>query len=781
MLFFYILGILLGSYLKFNLLTIFFIILVLVLLTIIGYIKQWNFTTALFFVILVLIGIFNYNLNSRPLGNNNIANYISEKKVNIVGTVLDKKCYPDNDKISLKIKANYIFKDSQNIKTNGLVLLNIYTGNYSYEYGDVLKIKGRLQKPLEPKNFGDFNYESYLAQKKIFSCLNVWMNKDVEIIGKEKINILIKSSLFSRDKIKEVLSKTLPHPYNYLLIAMMLGEKSFVPQEVKETFINAGVMHILAVSGLHVGIIAGFLFIFLGLLKIPKKVKYITIILLLASYVPITGFRPSVVRAFIMFSLLIIGRLINRSRNLYFSLFFAAFLILLLNPLTIYDSGFLLSFIVTFFIIYLTPILSLILSNLTGWLRNPLSVSIAAWIGIFPLSAYFFNKVSLISIISNIVIIPLAGIAIVLGFITFFIGILNIQIASMVAFLNYWALGLIVFVAKLLSSLPFSFIYTAQPSVLNIILYYLFIFIIIEIFYKQKFSLKVKTRTAITVLVIILFVVGLNLFLPGNELKVHYINVGEGDCILIEAPKNINILIDGGGTPQNDFDVGEKILIPYLRRIGINEIDLLILTHPHLDHLEGLLPVVRELKINMVLDNKIICDISEYNEFISIIKNKKIPYHDTVEGDSLTINKNLEILILNPSYRRKNICDEDDLNNNSIVVKLFYKNSNFLFTGDIEKEAEKRMLIWNEVLNSDVLKVGHHGSSTSTDPEFLNKVDPIIAVITTGKNNFGHPSQDVINRLKNRDIKVFRTDKNGTIIIETDGDRYLTKTLREKQ
>jgi len=275
-----------------------------------------------------------------------------------------------------------------------------------------------------------------------------------------------------------------------------------------------------------------------------------------------------------------------------------------------------------------------------------------------------------------------------------------------------------------------------------------------------------------------LIIIIVQVFYPVDNLKVNFINVGEGDCILIQAPKKYNILIDGGGTPQSSFDIGENIVIPYLRRKGINKINLLILTHPHLDHLEGLLPILRELKVDMLLDSGFICDVPKYKEFLKTIKEKDIPYRQTKSGDNYIFSKNMEMLVLNPLYT-SNIDNDSDFNNDSIVVKLYYKNANFMFTGDIERDAEKRLLSWKNILKTDVLKVAHHGSSTSTILEFLNEVDPIIAVISVGKNHFGHPAAKVIQRLKEKNIKVYRTDKNGTVIIKTDGTEYHIKTLKD--
>jgi len=747
------------------------------LISIISFAKQWNITTALLFLIIFLIGILNYNLNSNPIGANHIANFIEDKKSTIICTVLDKEYFPNQEKISFKVKVSQIERGDYSIRTQGLILVNTYLGDCPYEYGDVLKIKGKLEKPIRQKNFGEFNYELYLAREKIFTYLNIWQEKDIQKIGEDDSNFLVSFSLSARDKIKEITKQTLPTPYNYLLIGMLLGEKGFIPPHLKEVFTEAGIMHILAVSGLHVGIIAMALLALLSMLKLPKKLKLFTLVLILIMYASITGFRPSVLRATIMFILLIGGKLINRSRNLNISLFFAALLILLSNPLILYDAGFLLSFIVTFSIINLSPILQGLFSKIVVWIKSPLAVSTAAWIGIFPLSAYFFSKVSIISIVSNIFIIPLTGIAVILGFITFFIGLASISFAGIIANINYLVLNLITLIAKSFSLIPFAFVYVAQPLIMVIILYYLSVFFMVEIFYKKTLSQKIKKKASLILLSVTLLIIIVQVFYPADKLKVNFINVGEGDCILIEAPNKINILIDGGGTPQSDFDVGSKIVIPYLRRKGINEIDLLILTHPHLDHLEGLLPVLKEFKVDMVLDSGLPCDSSEYKEFISLIKKKRIPYHKAKAGDNFIFSNNLEIFLLNPLYD-SDFYEESDFNNASIVVKLFYKDADFLFTGDIEEAAEKKLLVWQNILQSDILKVGHHGSSTSTNLEFLDKVDPSIAVITVGKNHFGHPSQKIIERLEDKNIQIYRTDEDGTIIIRTNGQEYWIRTLK---
>ncbi len=779
-LFFYLIGIILGSSISFNLtsLEVIFIFLVLLLvISIISFSKQWPITTALLFLIVMLIGLFNYQLNSQPWGDNHLVNFAGDKKLNILGRVEEKEYYPELGKFSLKLRVNQIERGDQKFRVRGLTLVNVYTENCPYEYGDVLRVQGRLLKPLAKNNYGEFDYQLYLAQKRIFTYVNIWQEKDIQKIGEERLNPLVSFSLYMRNKIKSIIEPLISSPYDALLLGMLLGERTHLPSEVEEVFIEAGIMHLLAVSGLHVGIITLALSIFLNFFHLPRRPKIILTLVLLIMYASITGFRPSVVRASLMFSLLIIGQLINRNRDIYISLFLAAFLILLVNPLTLYDAGFLLSFIITFFVIYLSPIFQELFSEISEVISKPLSLSLASWVGIFPLSAYFFSKVSLIAIIANIFIIPLASVAVIFGFIIFLVGLISMPLAGLLAYLNYYVLLLINLLAELFSSLPFSYLYMAQPSLILIFLYYLLVFFIIEIFYRKIFPPKLKIRSVLALLTTILVIILVQIFSPSDNLEVNFINVGEGDSILIEAPRKYNILIDGGGTPFSDFDVGSSTVIPYLRREGIDKINLMILTHPDLDHLEGLLPVLEEFKVDMILDSGLAWDIPEYREFISLIKDKNIPYYQVKAGDHFIFNRNFEILILNP-MPTADLYNESDLNNASIVVKLLYKNSKFLFTGDIEEEAEKELLLWQDYLKSDVLKVAHHGSASSTQIEFLNKVDPVIAVISVGKNNYGHPSPEIIERLESRNIKIYRTDQKGTIIIRTDGEKYWVKTLR---
>jgi competence protein ComEC len=258
------------------------------------------------------------------------------------------------------------------------------------------------------------------------------------------------------------------------------------------------------------------------------------------------------------------------------------------------------------------------------------------------------------------------------------------------------------------------------------------------------------------------------------------LDVGEGDSIFIENKNGVKILVDGGGIPENlqsEYDVGERIVVPFLRRKGISKIDIVILTHPHNDHLQGLLSVLKNFKVGIVLDsgyeNK---ENPLYYEFLSLIKEKNIRYKIVKYGDIFNLGSS-KIKILNPQVPYLNLT-KSDIDNNGIVFKLTEGNVRFLFTGDIYKEGECKILENGEDIESDILKIPHHGSNTSSSLEFLEKVKPKISIISVGRDNtYGHPSKEVIERIKKIGSSIYRTDKNGAIILKVKNDKIYIHTL----
>ena len=777
----YLAGILCQNSIRFfNYQYLFLLCLLIFLLILLSCKKCWNINGIFLLLFFILIGMLNTSYHLQPHGSNHIYHFSGEKG-QISGTVYQTEINHSNAYQQVQLNTSSFQNQNKIYETSGRVLLRIYGDEPVFQFGDMIKAQVLLQEPGLPGNFGEFNYRDYLLRQKIFLIDSIKIEQ-VEMLGySEKLSIF---TLIYRlkDRITERIDQIYQSPGRGLIKAIITGNRTEIPRQWVHLFQDAGVMHILAISGLHVGIIVTALLFFLNLVLLNGKnniYKYFIIILILLGYAAMTGFRPSVSRAALMFILVLVARYLNRPYNLYNSLYLAALLLLLWQPLYVFDAGFLLSFVVTFFIIFLSPILEEKLKYLPSYLAKSLSVSLSAWLGMAPLSAYFFYKISLIAILSNILVVPLIGIILILALISIFLSYLFLPLAEMFAFLNQALIALLVMIGQKLSLLPFAYQYIAQPEVYMIILYYL---IILTFFYTlyfwSQYKILEKKRRFWTITTLVFLFIFISIISPSSLLAVHFINVGQGDCILIQTPQKENILIDGGGTPFSDFDVGENTVIPYLRRKGINRIDLMFLTHPDLDHLEGLLPVLREMKVDLVIDNGSENQQAAYLEYLSLIKeDQDIKYYQAGAGDVIRISPHLEFFVLNPAKIHADGY-KNNFNNNSIVLKLLYKNTSFLFTGDIEEAAEINLLSRIDSLQSDILKVAHHGSNSSTGTLFLENVQPGVAVISVGFNSFGHPHNGVIKKLEDGCHNVFRTDVNGTVLIKSNGNKYYISTLR---
>ena len=746
----------------------------------ISYKKGWRVIGIIIFLFFIIVGMLNTSYQMTPKDANHVYQFANQPGY-LTGAVQEVQNRQNNSYQEVILDTQLFQGQKESYHISGKVLLKIYGEGLSLQYGDIVKAKVLLQEPKLISNFGEFDYREYLARQKIFltDSINI---EQLKVIGVNK-KFSISSLLYN---IKESITKKIEiiyhYPHSELVKAIITGNKTEIPQRWELLFQDAGVMHILAISGLHVGIIASALFFILKFIPIigqKNNLRYLTIIIFLMGYAAMTGFRPSVSRATLMFLTLLLATYFNRPYHIYNSLYLAALLILFYQPLFLYDAGFLLSFTVTFFILFLFPILEDKLSILPSYISKPLAVSLAAWFGMAPLSAYFFYKISYIAILSNLIIVPLLSTILIMGLISITLSFVFIPLASILALLNQYLISLLVGTTNFLTSLPFAYQFVRKPGITLTLYYY---FIILLFFYSlycwSQLNLITKKRIFWTITSSGFIVLFMQIISPLNSLSVHFLNVGYGDSILIKTPQEKNILIDGGGTPFHDFDVGENIVLPYLRRLGVKHIDLIFLTHPDIDHLEGLIPILKEMKVDMVIDSGINCQQDTYLNFLSLIQeDEEISYYQARAGDVIKLSPDLQLVVLNP-LNRKDYGQQSNFNNHSIVLKLLYKNISFLFTGDIEEKAEMNLLSWNTFLQSDILKVAHHGSNTSTTDLFLNQVKPEVAIISVGTNNFDHPNAEVMEKLEASCQKVFRTDLNGTVLIRSNGQKYYITTLR---
>jgi len=705
---------------------------------------------------------------------------IYPEECSIIGTfqILNKEEKENTNKYIIKVLNISEIKYSKNTK---LILYE----KENFIPGDIIKTSGNFEKGDTSRNYKGFNYRKYLKTKKIYGI--IYSDKSIFICNKININTLIEQlRLNFSNKIDELYNKN----YNDFLKGILVGNSNNIDEKIKNNFQNSNISHILAISGLHISyVILGLNFILNKIIK-NKKVRNYFIIIFLILFIFFTGFSPSCIRAVIMSSMIILAFNFNRKSNFYLNFITAFFIIILINPFFIHSVGMWLSFMGTLGIVVFHKVLFKICKfklrkmkykKLHLKIINIILLSVSAQILILPIMIYNFNTFSLTFMISNFFISFFIPLILCLGYISVFISFLNFPFIKIIIYIEEFLIFIVFKIAEICSNLPFSKIYIITPNILCFFIYYFFILLIIYLFKRRKklfFKIillkNVKKiffkyfKKYFKILIIISLIIFIN---PINKnLEIYFVDVGQGDCTVIYTPSGKNIIIDGGEGNTDKYDYGEKVVLPYLLDRKIRKIDYMIISHADSDHIGGCFAILENLKVEKIILGLQSKESDQLKDLIKIAKEKKIEIKVVKSGDKLKIEKEVYIDILWPIEGE--MVQENPLNNNSLVCKLIYKNFSMLFTGDIEKESEEKIVQFyknTNKLNSNILKIAHHGSKTSSSPTFIEKVKPQIALIGVSKNNkFGHPNNGVIERLKSRNIKIYRTDKNGEIDIKVD-------------
>ena len=577
-----------------------------------------------------------------------------------------------------------------------------YYGDIDYKLGDYIKVNGNLTKPYNNTIFNLFNYNKYLLSNKIYYILKA--DNIIKIKDNKNILYKIKNNIYERiDKLK---SKDYVKTF-------ILGDKQDLSGEILSSYQQNGVSHLLAISGMHISLLV------VILSKILKKFKYsyFIISIFLIFYAFLTNFTPSVLRAVFLY----VFKKIDK-KNLI--LLITSFM-LFYNPYYIYNVGFLFSFVISFYLIYF--------GNLTKKFRNYFvklfMTSTICFIASIPIMINNFYYINIMSPLINVLFVPFISLIIFpLSLLTLIFPILdNILLfllnimESLTLFCNNFNINLI------MAKIPFYLF----------IIYYI---IITFIFIKPKYFY----------VLIIILIIHNNIKYFNKNSYLTILDVGQGDSILLEI-KDKNILIDTGGNMFSDYNIAQNKLIPYFKSLGIKKINYLILTHGDYDHMGESINLIKGFKVDNVIFNH-----DSYNDLeqdlIKILDNNNINYYKGLK--QININNNILYFLNNKLY--------DNENDNSSVIYTEINETKILLMGDAGVDVEKDILSKYNLSNIDVLKVGHHGSKTSSSGTFIDKINPVYSVISVGKNNwYGHPNEEVLEILKDRYI--YRTDINGTI------------------
>ena len=812
---FYIAGIIYGRYLPLHLihLTVFitFILIISLAFRIVNSKICSRLPTAYSLLpAFILCGAIAINYQSMTLPDNHISNLINNEKVSIEGII-----YKPPEVLENKTRLYLDVERVSGKDTNGKVRITLYRDTTSADYKDRVRIKDvRLYMPRNFKNPGGFDYKRYMEDHGIYVIGSISKGNKIEVLDKDKGGML--SYIYkSKERLSHFIEKNALPEESSILKTMVFGERSAISKEMRNIFSSTGIAHLLAVSGLHVGFVAFasflifkkfFAFLFLNFYRrlflvgaVQRFAAFFTIFPVL-YYSILAGGNPATVRAAIMAVVYLLSLVLYREGDIYNTLSLAAMIILIWHPPSLFNIGFQLSFIAVLSIAYgfsrfqikkdNNPLLVAERLSLREfflrhrWLYNFTFSSIFATLGTLPIIAYHFNLISIIGPIVNVLAIPLSSLIVPLTLIFSILSNISEQLASLLINIPVFLTFILVEIARLFTNIPYYSIRVPTPSLLTIFMIYP-LFIGILNFNRHKW-IKFGTISVCLFLIFFWVLTHYSSLVTRHSLRVTYIDVGQAECSLIQFPNGKNMLIDGGRL-MDDFDAGSSIVAPYLWDIGVTKIDYVIGSHPDSDHVGGLLFILNEMPVRNYFDNGQESIDLIHVKLCEIAKEKNIPYMALHSGDKIEIDNKVRVEILHPTReisnlksQISNLKERGHDNNFSIVMKITYGNFSVLFTGDIEKEVEEFMIGQGADLKSIILKAPHHGSSSSSTEEFIKAVNPEVAVFSVGYNNpFRHPNKKVLARYRDAGAKIYRTDRDGLIEIESDGKNYTVKTYSE--
>jgi len=633
------------------------------------------------------------------------------------------------------------------ISVSGLInVVSFDDRDEKLQYGDYVLIKGELRRPLSLHNPGSFNYSDYLARQGIYSVIVTGKGDFISVLQKHKLNGFIGEIFRFRKKLKALIEKYMPGVEGDILKGVLLGDRSGIENNLKDRFVKTGTVHILVIAGLHVGLIASIFILILNILYLPRYLVHPLASFLLIAYAVLTGLNTPVIRATIMAVAVLMGQAAKRKIDILNCLGLAGMIVLLRNPLSIFDAGFQLSFGTVISIIMFTPKFEELLGLKPGqgrfkkYLLRSVAVSFAAWIGIIPIIAYHFNIISPVCILANIPAVFLLFIIIAAGLVFLNACFLMPFFAPIFASVDQFLIDILIKAVKIFSEIPLGFFWTHRWTALEIVSFYAAGACFGISLYKKDFPKKY---------IIIAVLVFLNILtwqsIPQNihnKLQITVLDVGHGDAIFLEFPEGGCALIDTGGKGP-DTDMGRDVIGPFLRSKRVSVLDAVFITHGDDDHIGGLESVLKDFKVRKVFT----CD--------------NLKFSDKIAGF-----KDTEITVLNPPENHYSGI-EAEKNNNSLVLKIFYKGRSALFCGDIREFTMQRLLAYQTLIKSDCIKIPHHGSRLGpAGASFIKAVSPRIALISAISRDVSQPLEDVLRQA-------------GCVIYKTCSDGAITVTMSE--
>lgn len=762
-----------------------------------------------------------------------VIHFLDTYSYEIVGRIASKPA-KSGDRLRFILRTETLTGNRQSLPVIGKIRVTVTGAPPNLSTGDRVAFYSKIRFIRNFNNPGRFDYQRYMAFKKVWGTTYI-SGPRLTILEKCKKRGLGWIVADIRCDISELIDRTAAKKPQSVLKALIVGDRNSIPPDLREAFNRAGVGHLLAISGLHVGIVATGAFIFfvriLSYIKPllwharTKKAAVVFALIPVFFYGLLAGMSPSTQRAVIMVTVFLLSFFFEREQDLMNTLAMAAMLILVVDPPSLFSISFQLSFTAVLVIIYS-------LSRVPDpWKSDPaelkkaklfqikqklfyfLAASFFAILGTLPLGMLYFNQISLVGLLANVIIVPLIGAVVVpLGLLAVLLHPLTISGASWFLGASAKVLAQALAIVELFAGLPYAAVKTVTPTCFEIGLFYLLLWSLLNIKDAQSPSsgsqgidnMQSRARSAtwnvaratamyrpklahLIAVVVIVAGIGDMLYwcsrrLWHDDLRVTVIDVRHGSSVLLELPRGHNILIDGGGFSDNAvFDIGARIVAPFLWRQKIRTVDTIVLSHPNSDHMNGLIYIAEHFNVKEVWSNNQASNTSGYQKFMTAIAKNRIhrPMFEALARSRKINGVRFDIL-----YPPVDFIDRSkregwrDLNNNSMVIKATLGSISFLFPGDIKARAETELAAgFVNLLKSTVLLAPHHGSQTSSTNVFLAKAAPEVVIISSGRQSrFGCPHPSVLKRYQKYGFHIFETARHGAVSASTDGRSLTIKT-----
>lgn len=737
--------------------------------------------TALFFFLWGLFALHPWL--SPEISPHSIRTKASESPITIEGVISARPSVaPEGSRLTVKVEN--VIKGDRAEMVSGFLLLYVSNGDVLLTRGDRIRFISRISVPRRLGLPGEFDYSRYLAFQGITASCRVTTQKEIVLIRAAAVESMQQKIDQLARFLGDVIRRSIPDErISSVLTALLIGDQRRIPVDLAAAYTRSGVNHILSISGFHVGIIAAFITLmviwFLTRFEYPalhwniRRIAVLIAVPVMLAYLFLTGAAPATTRSVFMLTVFAVALFVERELDSINTLLLAAFFLVAINPPTLFDVSFQLSFLSLWGILVAVPlIMKHTVTIKSSWMRYLIQfvAASAAASGATLLPVLFIFKVaSLNGILTNFLIVPLLGYGAVL---TGFIALPLVVILPMFAPQLLWPSATLVSISN-----RFIMWCNSMPVVTfhGVTAWDMFIFLL---FMTSITFLRSKLLRAVSGILLPISACLLHVYIAtatDGRLHITMLSVGQAESMLLRLPDGSTLLVDGGGyLHDTGHDFGQRVLAPALGALHVGRIDKMIATHDHPDHSGGLPYIIKNFSVGEFWSVTNVLD-----EIQKELIKKQVPRRVLVAGDVLALPGHVTITVLSPAGSGSTTAesDESSVNEQSLVFRLSYGTFSMIFCADAGFEAEQRMIAGQHELGSTVLKVGHHGSRYSTSEEFLERVRPGLALISAGYGNrFSLPALRTVNLLGSKGIPTYRTDRDGTIELVTDGVNWSVST-----